>query len=576
MRNNQKGFAITSFLYAILIVFLVVFTVLLMGLINSQLTLQKIKKDVRNKVEENSLVQNGEYVELVVSPKNIEIEAGEEINLLDGVYLVSYDNTKIDTTITYTSNPEFSNDVAGTYLITYTATYNGVLYSGIRNIIVNEDTTQPPEFTYTGEYEFIDEGEGSWRIKFKTNGTLTFTNLGNAKNGIDVFLVGGGGANGNTNNIADYSGSGGGGYTKTVSDVEVKENTTYDIVIGEGATRPTASNTQNQGGQTTAFNYTALGGYSGKGLEGGAGGSGGAAYQSTVGGSNGASGGYYSGTKGGDGQRTSTYEFAGTDGTLYAKGGYYGSGDGEANTGNGGGGTNSVSKTTKGGSGIVIIKNAKTKKIKSLPQFTYTGQYEIIDESNGNWKIKFLESGVLTLKSSATIDLFMCGGGGANGNTTNIADYSGSGGGGYTKTVKSIQLEKNSYEIVVGLGGTRPTVSNTQNQGDQTTAFNYTALGGYSGKGLEGGAGGSGGAAFQATVGGSNGANGGASTYNGGTGQGTTTKEFEEESGTLYATGGYNGSGNGKYNTCDGGGGTDSVIKVTQGGSGIVVIRNAR
>ena len=154
MRNNQKGFAITSFLYAILIVFLVVFTVLLMGLINSQLTLQKIKKDVRNKVEENSLVQNGEYVELVVSPKNIEIEVGEEINLLDGVYLVSYDNTKIDTTITYTSNPEFSNDVAGTYLITYTATYNGVLYSGIRNIIVNKEILSPPEFTYTGEYEF--------------------------------------------------------------------------------------------------------------------------------------------------------------------------------------------------------------------------------------------------------------------------------------------------------------------------------------------------------------------------------------------------------------------------------------
>ena len=193
MRNNQKGFAITSFLYAILIVFLVVFTVLLMGLINSQLTLQKIKKDVRNKVEENSLVQNGEYVELVVSPKNIEIEAGEKINLLDGVYLVSYDNTKIDTTITYTSNPEFSNDVAGTYLITYTATYNGVLYSGIRNIIVNKEILSPPEFTYTGEYEFIDEGEGSWRIKFKTSGRLTFTNLGSAQNGIDIFLVGGGG-----------------------------------------------------------------------------------------------------------------------------------------------------------------------------------------------------------------------------------------------------------------------------------------------------------------------------------------------------------------------------------------------
>ena len=386
MRNNQKGFAITSFLYAILIVFLVVFTVLLMGLINSQLTLQKIKKDVRNKVEENSLVQNGEYVELVVSPKNIEIEAGEEINLLDGVYLVSYDNTKIDTTITYTSNPEFSNDVAGTYLITYTATYNGVLYSGIRNIIVNKEILSPPEFTYTGEYEFIDEGEGSWRIKFKTSGRLTFTNLGSAQNGIDIFLVGGGGGGGS------YNGSGGGGgYTRTVKHITMADPSYY-ITIGQGGSGGTSKHAGGDGKATTFDTFNAAGGKGGKsGSSGGAGGSGGGSCANTqngtgvaaAGGSDGANGGASTYT-GGAGQGTTTREFAESSGVLYAgggggsseangtpgEGGAGGGGKGgkgyangesaTANTGGGGGGAMEDGYTGgKGASGIVVIRNAR-------------------------------------------------------------------------------------------------------------------------------------------------------------------------------------------------------------------------
>ena len=52
--------------------------------------------------------------------------------------------------------------------------------------------TRIPKFTYTGNYQFIDDGSGNWRIKFLSSGTLTFTSLGNARKGIDVFLVGGG------------------------------------------------------------------------------------------------------------------------------------------------------------------------------------------------------------------------------------------------------------------------------------------------------------------------------------------------------------------------------------------------
>lgn len=61
-----------------------------------------------------------------------------------------------------------------------------------------------PEFTYTGDYEIVNDSDepitvsqDNWKIRFLTSGMLTFTNLNGAENGIDVFLVGGGG-NGET------------------------------------------------------------------------------------------------------------------------------------------------------------------------------------------------------------------------------------------------------------------------------------------------------------------------------------------------------------------------------------------
>ena len=61
----------------------------------------------------------------------------------------------------------------------------------------------------------------------------------------------------------------------------------------------------------------------------------------------------------------------------------------------------------------------------------------------------------------------------------------------------------------------------------------------------------------------------------GGKGQGTTTREFGEATGTLYAGGGAgkNGGGGGGTNAGDGSGGSQAY---PAGGSGIVVIRNHR
>lgn len=62
----------------------------------------------------------------------------------------------------------------------------------------------------------------------------------------------------------------------------------------------------------------------------------------------------------------------------------------------------------------------------TIPAFTYTGDYEIVDDndnpittSSGNWKIRFLTSGTLKITdlrgAENGIDVFLAGGGGGGG-----------------------------------------------------------------------------------------------------------------------------------------------------------------
>lgn len=200
-----------------------------------------------------------------------------------------------------------------------------------------------------------------------------------------------------------------------------------------------------------------------------------------------------------------------------------------------------------------------------VPKFTYTGQYSFIDDGSGNWRIKFLTSGVLTWLKDVLVDVFLVGAGGGGKSKSPQAG----GGGGYTKTVKSIAIAKNTqYAIEIGVSG-------ESINGGNTSAFGVTAEGGKvggNGRGT-GGDGGSGGGGYS-VAGGIDGANGSSySIYRGGKGQGTTTREFGESTGDLYASGGSgvaSGATAGADNTGDGGDNGKS------GGSGIVVIRNAR
>lgn len=235
-----------------------------------------------------------------------------------------------------------------------------------------------PEFTYTGDYEIVDDSDepitisqDNWKIRFLTSGTLTFTNLNGAEDGIDVFLVGGGGGSwygtwgGDSNPNFVPSAAAGGGYTITKKNISVTVGTQYTISIGAGGLGGTGdiNDSGKNGGNTTAFGATANGGKTGTTkAKGGDGGSGGAGYGGGSGGVDGAdgSGGQYDEWAGGKGQGTTTREFAESAGKLYSTGGSFNkSNEVTANTGDGGNHGSAQENGHTGASGIVVVRNAR-------------------------------------------------------------------------------------------------------------------------------------------------------------------------------------------------------------------------
>lgn len=234
-----------------------------------------------------------------------------------------------------------------------------------------------------------------------------------------------------------------------------------------------------------------------------------------------------------------------------------------------------------------------------LPVYAYTGNASLLNDGSYNWRIKFLTSGVLNFSSLGNgadgIDVFLVGGGAGSSHKSG-SNYCGGGGGGYTTTQTGIVVsEGTAYTIVVGAGGAAYVGNGT---GGTSSAFNVSANGGNTASGSHyanggsGGSGGGGGAWTSLVNGGGGGHNGGSGGQGlgsegngaGGAGQGTTTREFGESTGDLYAGGG-GGSGSNYGAGGSGGGGSNSAGTTNlggggsgnyQGGSGIVIIRNHR
>ena len=181
-------------------------------------------------------------------------------------------------------------------------------------------------------------------------------------------------------------------------------------------------------------------------------------------------------------------------------------------------------------------------------EFEYTGTY---NERLDDGVVELLTSGVLKFKKETAIDAFLVGGGssGRSGSRATSGAIGGGigGSGGTTKTLLNIIPRVNTeYPIVIGAGGTAtytPDNGNASaNPGGATVAFGATVAGGTVTSGGSGG--GAGAVVAKAANGGSDGADGGhSSSRNGGTGQGTTTREFGEATGKLYSGGGGGGDG---------------------------------
>lgn len=227
-----------------------------------------------------------------------------------------------------------------------------------------------PVYTYTGNHQMLDDGNGHWRIKFLSSGVLEWLSPDTE---IDVFLVGGGGAGGT--GAENMCGGGGGGYTKTVKGTVISKGQRSQVSIGAGGS-------QGDGG-TTYFNdnVSAAGGKAGSKGRGGDGGCGGGAGAQAIvsnqtgcrggqGGSDGKNG--TSATifndddtsettgRGGNGQVTSTREFGDSGAELYSGGGgggCYANGKGKtAQGGKGGSGSPIIAK--KGGSYLGVHADA--------------------------------------------------------------------------------------------------------------------------------------------------------------------------------------------------------------------------
>ena len=143
------------------------------------------------------------------------------------------------------------------------------------NITVTAQWTQLhtlPIFTYTGSYQLVKDDDtviasgtnnqvtipssyntytGNWKIRFLTDGTLTFQELRGAANGIDAWLVGGGGNGGTAyakqagNHGYSAGGAGGGGGEMVMKTLSVSTSNSYVIDIAASASK------------TKAFGYTA-------------------------------------------------------------------------------------------------------------------------------------------------------------------------------------------------------------------------------------------------------------------------------------------------------------------------------
>ncbi len=363
-------------------------------------------------------------------------------------------------------------------------------------------------------------------IKMTQSGTLTVTEPGE----IEILLVGGGGgAGGDNSGIANKHGGGGGGggvvHVRNLS-VAVGE---YPITIGAGGAINTGARTS--GGNTTGFDYTAIGGGPGAyvnggggtvgnlGASGGGGSTGGSGtvtggtakpYANNLGhdgadakdtytsGGGGGAGTAGSGVNGGDGYLCDItgeavyYAGGGGGGRGWAGPGANGLGGGRENYGGGGraAGDYTFTSPQAGGPGVAIVRFARKPAKEETAFDDATGGTVTTCRVDGvKYQVHtFAQSGQFAIPHHGHVEVLVVGGGGGGGanvtrsgetshNNTSVF-YGGGGGAGGVVHKSDLFLTNGVYEIVVGAGGPVNAGDATHVNGGTTTAFGLTAFGG--------------------------------------------------------------------------------------------------
>ncbi len=199
-----------------------------------------------------------------------------------------------------------------------------------------------------------------------------------------------------------------------------------------------------------------------------------------------------------------------------------------------------------------FFRGARIGGLSVGPKPKFTGQSSYYQHGEYSC-MKLLTSGMLTLDRIGPYDVFVVGGGGAGGKQ--VGALGAGGGGGYTATLRNFTPVNGREDISITIGYGAANWSMPRG-GSSSFGSYISAEGGHTGQystGGYGGNGGSGGGSYSGFAGGANGSNGLGERP--GTGQGTTTRAFEDQSEFLYSGGG-GGSGNlGAVNPFRGGAG---------------------
>lgn len=161
---NNNGFAITSILYSIMVLFLMLLLSILGILGSRKAILDKNKKDIlenlNNEVLNNKFNFEHRNITIINSGNTDDIVYA----LMDGVTAIDENGNQISSeNISYNLDV---NDIENeTYTVTYTANNNGKIIIGTRKITFT-DNDIVNTFIYTGsEQEFIPSYNGSYKIE---------------------------------------------------------------------------------------------------------------------------------------------------------------------------------------------------------------------------------------------------------------------------------------------------------------------------------------------------------------------------------------------------------------------------